>query len=276
MAIRRMQLPYGWYPHTGEELRKTLKGWTPEQNSPSRGRSGIVPHAGWLFSGELAYKVISSLLPEADTIIVAGGHLGLNSPVIAEMDDEYETPLGTLSVDGELRDKLMRSIPLQPDRYVDNTVEVQMPMVHYLWPQAKVLPLRLPPSTSAEEVGKLLGKICRDSGREAVFLGSTDLTHYGPSYNFMPMGTGNQAIDWVKNENDGSILSAMTAMDIPGVLECGNDKQAACSAGAAVGAIAFAAAHGIEEGQIVDYRTSLDKNPSESFVGYGGILYQEG
>ncbi len=106
-------------------------------------------------------------------------------------------------------------------------------------------------------------------------IGSTDLTHYGPSYNFMPRGAGNDAVKWVQEENDGSILNAMTAMDVDGVLYCGNEKMAACSAGAAAGTMALVRSFGIEEGILIDYRTSLEKNPSESFVGYGGVVYRE-
>lgn len=278
MSIHAMQLPLGWYPGSEEEIRRQLdewkSQWKEEKRAPSQpGCAGIVPHAGWHFSGSLAFEVMGRLNPEADTVIVAGGHLGASSSLFCIMDDAYETPLGPLPLDGELRDLLAGEMVLREDNFVDNTVEVHLPMVKYLWPEASLLALRIPPSEGGCDTGKFLAEACGRLGRRACFIGSTDLTHYGPSYNFMPRGTGHQAIHWVQQENDGAILNAMTAMDRPEVLRLGQESQAACSSGAAAAAMAFAEQMGVNEGVLLDYRTSLEKHPSDSFVGYGGVIF---
>jgi hypothetical protein len=62
-------------------------------------------------------------------------------------------------------------------------------------------------------------------------------------------------------------------MDGPGALEHAARSQSACSAGGAVSAMAAARALGSDKGCLVDYYTSHDVMPGDSFVGYAGILF---
>ena len=50
-------------------------------------------------------------------------------------------------------------------------------------------------------------------------------------------------------------------------------RGSACSAGAAVSAIATSKAMGAQQGVLVDYYTSYEILPDDSFVGYAGIIY---
>ena len=104
-------------------------------------------------------------------------------------------------------------------------------------------------------------------------IGSTDLTHYGMSYGFQPAGPGNRGLDWTR-KNDREILDYMIDQNLEKILEKGNEDRAACSAGASAFAAEWAALNGSENGELVDYYTSYDVHPGDSFVGYGGIIYE--
>ena len=62
-------------------------------------------------------------------------------------------------------------------------------------------------------------------------------------------------------------------MDTEGLLKHAQKNDSACSAGAAASAIATCKALGAEQGVLIDYYTSYDILPDESFVGYAGILF---
>ena len=269
MTIRKRMLSTGWYPDTAAEVRTAIAAWkTPDIKN---GRAGMVPHAGWYFSGSLAWKVISSLAG-ADTVIIMGGHLSPGDRCRFCDCDAFATPLGLIPADRELIDLISREIPLRSDDSADNTVEIQLPLVKYAFPSCRAVGLRIPPSKTAVEMGHLLSRLVKEEKLSLAVLGSTDLTHYGPNYGFHPRGFGPESVLWVERENDGPFLEAVVGMDPGKIIEFGLKKNAACSAGAAAAAAVFASDL-VLEGRLMKYSTSLEKHSSTSFVGYGAVLF---
>ena len=275
MKLRKRTLPYGWYPTDREQTLAQLNRWGTHGEKDKRSAlAAVVPHAGWSFSGELAYRTLSRLDPSADTVAVVGGHLPGDGGVFAAFEDGFETPLGILENDKKLIEDLRSGITLQEDVYADNTVEIQLPLVKYLFPDAKVVSLRVPPSSRAIELGDSLFEAAEKEKKTIAVIGSTDLTHYGPNYGFSPKGTGRGAVRWVEEENDKRIVDAILAEKPAEVITRGRDDRSACSAGAAAAAVQYAKRRGIEEGELVDYFTSYSIHPADSFVGYAGIFFR--
>jgi hypothetical protein len=104
-------------------------------------------------------------------------------------------------------------------------------------------------------------------------VGSTDLTHYGYNYGFLPKGTGEQALEWVKTVNDRRVVGLMVEMDDEQVINEALNNANACCSGAAAAAIAAARELGARKGKIIKYATSYDVHPDSSFVGYVGIVF---
>jgi hypothetical protein len=286
MRLRKRQLPGGWYPSTAGQTRswieERLKG-IPEP--PYRALSGIAPHAGWEFCGDIALEVIRSLGPNLQTVVVVGGHLPPGDGTLAATEEGYDTPLGALPADLELLEFLRGWIPpgearraaagvaLREDRQPDNTVEVHLSFIRFLFPAAMALGLRASPDGGAVLLGEALAEASTRLGRAIGVLGSTDLTHYGPNYRFSPQGGGAKAVDWVREVNDRRLIEALLDLDLEEALGRGQRERSACSAGGAVAAAAFARRMGAPRGRLLRYRTSSEVFPSDSFVGYAGIVY---
>jgi AmmeMemoRadiSam system protein B len=237
---------------------------------------GVVPHAGWYFSGRLAALVFHLCAERAQPDVVAlfGGHLGAG-PGILYADRFWETPLGDLEIDGDLTQALAQNTGLRKEGAAtnDNTVEIQLPLIKHYFPQSRLLALRSPHDETAIGLGALAADLARKQGKTLMAFGSTDLTHYGPNYGYSPAGRGPKAVEWVKKENDRGFIDRIVAMDGPGALEHAARSQSACSAGGAVSAMAATRALGSDKGCLVDYYTSHDVMPGDSFVGYAGILF---
>jgi AmmeMemoRadiSam system protein B len=302
MKIRESSLPAGWYPRDAAGLTRFLEDWRAGESLP-RAWAAIAPHAGWFFSGKIAAAAVSSLDREAETVAILGGHLAGSSPILVAGEDAFRSPLGLMPMDGELRDVFTAALERKarrsggtgwaPDRYRDNTVEVLVPMVHFFFPRAKLLALRLPADSSSWETGALLAAGAAALGRKLAVLGSTDLTHYGTNYGFFPQGRGEAALKWVREVNDRRFIQAVLAGDRTAVLERAEGEFSACSAGAVLGAMGFAAAPAQGEGpgeaparglggdfvqgftpRLLAYGTSADAEAGgtpDSFVGYGAI-----
>jgi len=280
MSRRSRTLPRGWYPvdkkECQREIESFLEGWSTAV-SLKVVRGGIVPHAGWYFSGMLAARVFHLLKSKskADMIVLYGGHLGPEDPPRMVMENSWETPFGDMEMDTEFARSLMKRIEVKtegPDSS-DNTVEIQLPMIKYFFPDAKLLAIRSPSSLKSKSLGEEVARLAEERGISILAIGSTDLTHYGPNYGFLTKGIGPASVKWVKEENDKGFVDRAMKMDTAGLLKHTLENDSACSAGAAASAISTCKALGAEKGILLDYYTSYDIMPDESFVGYAGIVY---
>jgi MEMO1 family protein len=275
MRVRKRYLPPGWYPGAAAQIRGTIE--LMERSFPPRRDDGIavvIPHAGWEYSGSLALEVLSRISRSMDTIVIIGGHLGPADGILCAYEDAYDTPLGSIPADLELLAELRTTLPIREDRYADNTVEIQLPFLRHLFPDARALGMRAAPSVDAGRLGAALARAADSLGRRIAVAGSTDLTHYGSSYGFAPAGAGEAALKWVRDVNDRRFIDSLLALDFDAALERALRERSACSAGGALAALSFAREKGVRRGELVRYMTSLDVRAAESFVGYAGVLYQ--
>ena len=281
MIRRERTLPRGWYPVEGKECQKEvesyLEGWAPSQLQLTKGLGGIVHHAGWYFYGRLAARVFYTLKlnSKVDVVVLYGGHLTTEDLPRIVTEEACETPFGDMEIHTSFAKRLMKSIEMikESPTSADNTIEVQLTMVKYFFPDAKLVAVRSPLSLKAETLGKEVARIARRDGISIIAIGSTDLTHYGPNYGFLRKGVGPASVEWVKKENDKGFIDRALRMDAEGLLKHAMENDSACSAGAALSAMATCKALGSEKGILLDYYTSYDIMPDDSFVGYAGILY---
>lgn len=274
--MRKMKLPQGWYPKSAQEItisiKEYLNGFKPE--TILNPIAGIVPHAGWYFSGKLACRVMSILANSSpDTVILFGGHLANERPHIFT-DEAFETPLGTLNSDEEIIQLLENDCSEEPVYETDNTVEIQLAFIKYFFPEAKIAAFRSPSHEKAVDLGKRCAEAVRNLERKAVFIGSLDLTHYGPRYGFTPQGTGKNSLEWVKNENDRGLIERMLQMNEKEIIAHAVKNYSSCSPGAAASVVsAVKTTVKLPSSHFIDYYTSADIMPDSSFVGYTGIVY---
>lgn len=278
MNVRPRTLPVGWYPGSGPECQHQLAAFVSGVKPLPAGSvvyGGVVPHAGWYFSGKLAAQVffLAAQTRQPQVICIFGGHLGSNSPPLLVQEEAWETPLGDLPMATAMFGPLQQKISCSPEYPGDNTIEVQLPMVKHFFPQAKLLAIRAPHSQQAIELGRAVAQVAKELNLSLFAFGSSDLTHYGPNYGWAPKGYGPAAVQWVKEINDKQYVDRALAMDAPGVLKAAASDQSSCSAGATAAAISAAKTMGATKASLVDYYTSYDIRQDNSFVGYAGIIF---
>lgn len=280
MTQRRAKLAGTWYPGDEGTCRQKIEqllGPRPERAATV----GVVPHAGWDFSGPLAAAVFQALAaaePAPELLLLFGTHMAPHSPPHISLADTFETPLGSITADTELATELASALDLGPDPAdspmggADNTVEVQLPLIKHLLPEVKVVVIGPPASTSAIEIGREAIRRARERGVPFAVVGSTDLTHYGRRFDFAPKGYGDEAARWVREENDAAQVERMLAIDPEGVLEEAARHRNACVPGAAAAALSGARELGLSGATLLDYKTSYDIHPGDTFVGYAAVV----
>jgi len=280
MDVRRAAFSGSWYPDSSAECETDIQRYIKNADQPEAACvGGIVPHAGWYFSGEIACRVIHGLSygPAPDVVVVFGMHLHPESRPYIMTEGAWETPFGNLPIETDVARQLTSSFDFEVEtarRHTqDNTIELQLPFIKYFFKEIKIVPVGLPPAASSLDIGAAVVEIISDLGLNARVIGSTDLTHYGFNYGYTPRGSGSSAVEWVTTDNDRRVVDAMLAMDPEAVIREGLTHQNACCAGAAASAVAASKAMGATRAEELAYATSYDKHPSDSFVGYTGILF---
>ena len=283
MDIRKPDFAGSWYPGDESECLKEIKnfskGCIPCPSGEQEILGGIVPHAGWYYSGQIAFNVIkcmkNSIIP--DVFVIFGRHLHPGSANFIMKEGAWDTPLGNLNIADDLAKELINDFKFTvetPSRHEqDNTIELQLPFIKYLFPEVRILPIGVPPSSASIKIGERIAEIGERSGKKIYILGSTDLTHYGYNYGYTPKGTGREAIAWVKGQNDRKMIDLIVNMDARGVIDESLLNSNACCSGAVAAAVSAARGLGAQKGLELVYRTSYDIRPSDSFVGYAGVLF---
>lgn len=278
MSMRRRALPSGWYPDSAKECTRDitdfLHGFTPPQGTWI---GGVAPHAGWYFSGKAAARVVSTIAASAEPqrVVLYGGHLPGHSDPVVYTEEAWETPLGPLTMDHGLAEEIASKgeAVRATLSFTDNTVEVLLPFVKHFFPETPMVAVHAPSSDRAVRLGSAVDSLMQEKGLSAVYIGSADLTHYGPNYGFAPMGTGAAAVKWVKEDNDKSLIDKALALDAHGLLEEAGFRHNTCSAGPIASVIASVSRHRVERGALLEYYTSHDVMPNASFVGYAAMVF---
>lgn len=267
----------GWYPSSSQACENQIIKFIDNEKF-IEGRipvSCIVPHAGWFFCGDISVNCIRILKEkngDIDNVFILGGHLSeLNLPIL-ETFTEAETPFGKLKNNQKILKFLEKEQSVQKINYLqDNTIEVLLPIVQYFFgDKITITAIYLPPNI---KIKTLIEDLYDNFGKHSVFIGSTDLTHYGFNYNFFHKDKTIDPVKWVKTVNDKKYIDLLLSMNGEESVEYALKNKSACSGGAAYGALIAAKKSGIKSGTLVGYSTSYDKHKDSSFVGYAGILF---
>ena len=269
------------------EIDECLAARTLSELLPETIVAGIVPHAGWAFSGSLAALVFSAIKQQHEkvhTFVIFGathGYFGQSLAVYGA--GSWITPLGEVAIDEELADAVLDSAVAVSDSMAhrsEHSIEVQVPFIQYLFTGAQILPILVPPTEQAVAFGTSVGDvISRDERKKVVCIGSTDLTHYGPRYGFTPMGTGAKALQWADSVNDQKFIDLALKLEPQSLLTSAAENCNACGAGAAAAAVAVAKKLGRTEGLLLGHTNSNEVmlrkmgTTSADSVGYAAIVF---
>lgn len=286
MPVRSPIVAGMFYPAHEASCRREVEGYLAQATCDLAGCEmvgGVAPHAGWTFSGLATAHVYATLRRQTppETVVLFGAvhswRVGAPSVFGA---GRWRTPLGALSVDEELAQEVLQAANGElldsPEAHLDeHAIEVQLPFLARVCPEARILPIAVPPVAGADGIGALVAACARGLGRRTVAIASTDLTHYGPRYGLVPAGVGEGALQWI-HANDARVLDLMAGLRGDAILDEVERHHNACGAGAVAAAVGFSAAMGATRGQVVYYTTSHEVSPvgpASDMVGYGAVVF---
>ena len=254
-----------FYPLDRDELTRMIDYYIRKADPPRIDGEiigGVVPHAGYIYSGFTAahfYKLLLEREPRT-TVIVGPNHTGLGTPLSVFPRGEWVTPLGYVPVNEEVASGIVeKSVYASFDveaHIEEHSVEVQLPFLQYIWDESfSFVPVVMLIQTY--EYARDLASAVPDN---VLFLASSDFSHYVPA-------------DWGK-EVDSKLIEAILDLDAKRFLRLVEETGASpCGYGPIASLILWAKERGASA-RLLHFSNSGDTSGDySSVVDYASIVF---
>ncbi len=257
-----------FYPADPTVLRNDVEAFLSSSKTAQRSRviGCIAPHAGYIYSGEVAGAVFSRTQIPSRCIILCPNHTGRGHPLAIMKDGGWRSPLGTVPIASDLAVKLAETFPaLSEDSTAhqsEHAIEVELPFLQVRNPDIHFVPIALGTGQLLilESLGEAIAKVVQNSQEPVLIIASSDMNHYE-----------DDAITRVK---DHKAIATILALDPRGLHETVmNESISMCGFGPAVTMLTAARTLGAQKAELVQYATSAEVSGDYStVVGYAGII----
>ena len=237
----------------------------------------VVPHAGYIYSGQVAadgYRQVSDL--QLDVIVILGtNHTGgFFRKISIYPGDGFNTPLGTAMIDKETVSALLAK---DPDCVLDrslhqkeHSLEVHLPFIQVLFPDARIVPVVIGTADIGlcKRFGEALGRVL--SGRRALIVASSDLSHYPSAEAAEDVDRKTlAAVETLDEAQLQQVVQTQMNRGIPNLHTC------ACGEAPVLVAMSAAKALGATGGKVITYAHSGDITMGDRsrVVGYGAVVF---
>ena len=180
-----------FYPSDPVKLNQWIQSFI--QQTPNFDVSGrqifglIVPHAGYSYSGRTAAAAFKLLQGKSfpRVVVMAPSHHAQAPEVSIPGYAYYQTNLGTIPIDRETVQKLKKGRPWitdNPNLYNrEHALEVELPFLQTVLGKFQLVPIIIGDS-NIELARNLAAALKETLGNDALYIASTDLSHYHPYY----------------------------------------------------------------------------------------------
>lgn len=264
--IRKPVIAGSWYPGNPEALKQEIESFLEQAaitEIPRKPVAIISPHAGYLYSGQVAahaYKAIAG--HEYSAVVVISPSHRLYLPFVSVWTSgAFETPLGTLEVDESLCEKLIATSGVFTDdtrpHDSEHALEIQLPFLQVVLGHFRLCPLimgRQEPDACRELAQALHSSI--EDPDNVLIVASSDLSHFHPAARAESM--------------DARVARAVEGFDIDGLgRDLERSESEACGGGPILTALMYAQALSRTRSRVLKYAHSGHiTGDNSSVVGY--------
>jgi len=226
----------------------------------------MAPHAGYIYSGEVAGVTYSAVDLPRTFVILCPNHTGIGSPVAIMTEGVWRMPMGDVPVNGELAKAILsNSTLLKEDHRAhlhEHSLEVQLPFIQYFVAEPTLIPISLITQhwEGLKEIGEAVAAGIKGFGEEVMLVASSDMTHYESQ---------KQA-----ETKDRLAVDKILALDPRGLLDTVSSNDISmCGVGPMVATLVASKELGASKAELAKYDTSgRVSGDYEQVVGYAGII----
>jgi hypothetical protein len=228
----------------------------------------VLPHAGYMYSGQVAGQVVSRINIKDKIILLGPNHTGYGKALSIMTAGTWQTPLGEVNIDSTFARRILdRSKYLEDDSLAhmyEHSLEVELPFLQYFRTDFEIVPIVI----SSEEI-----KVLKEAGKEiasaigeanltssTMIVASSDMTHYEPQE--IAQKKDKEAIQAILELNEDKLMERIQSLSI-----------SMCGYAPVVVMLSAAKQLGAKTAKLIKYQTSGDvTGEKDSVVGYAGIV----
>ncbi len=256
-----------FYQSSPQALKNQVAEFTIPVAERKKAIGVIAPHAGLIYSGSVAGAVYSSIELPGTVVLIGPNHTGLGAPVSLMASGDWETPLGTVSIDEPLAASILsRSSHIHDDTLAhlrEHSLEVQLPFIQYFKNDFKIVPIQMLDTRleTCRDVGRAVAEAIAARGQgDVLIVASSDMTHYEKAS--------------TAKEKDSKAIEQVLSLDPEGLYRTIKDYGITmCGYGPAVVMLIAAKKLGATKAELIKYANSGDVSGDyDQVVGYAGIV----
>lgn len=260
MVIRSPAVADLFYPSQRRELQRFVSHSLEKASIalpalPSPPKAIIVPHAGFIYSGQTAAYAYASIWPRNihRVVLLGPSHRVAFYGMAVPFCDQFETPLGKIEIDSDLIDQALLHARVETNDAAhaqEHSLEVQLPFLQHLLGDFTLLPICIG-SVEAKAVAQVIESLWHHD--DTLFVISSDLSHFH-SY---------QEARRLDQQSIQMILNQQAVL---------NHEQACGATG--INALLKVSCKYHLTAQLLDYKNSGDSaGDKESVVGYTSVAF---
>jgi AmmeMemoRadiSam system protein B/AmmeMemoRadiSam system protein A len=272
-SIRPAAVAGAFYTDDADDLSAQIKGFldhVPLKKLPGTITALIAPHAGYVYSGQVAahaYKLIEGKTFDTVVVIAPSHRYPLRGASVYPRG-AYEIPLGRISINEALADKLIKTGDLfsyvKQAHAKEHSLEVQLPFLKTVLLDFKLLPVVMGANdfSTCTAIAESLYQTLKD--QSVLIVASTDLSHFHPYQQAVSLDR--IVLDYVKRYDPAGLFKAIDS----GLCE-------ACGADPLVTTMLLAQKLGANRSELLTYANSGDVSGDKTqVVGYmSAVLYKD-
>lgn len=258
--IKQPSVAGSFYTADAAELKEQIINFEKHSQNTYKipARAVIVPHAGLVYSGQLAFEGINQLDKNIKNIFIfAPAHRVPFQGISLTGYDAWKTPLGEIDINQQINSELEENFNAQYNDgalLAEHSIEIQVPHIQHIFEGVKIIPVLIG-QENPEIIAKIISHYYPD--KENGFVISSDLSHFHP--------------------NDEALkLDGYTAQVIEANAVQRLNHEMACGAAGIAGLMIFAKENNFSLIRINMKNSSFTTGDKSSVVGYGCWFLYEG
>jgi hypothetical protein len=266
--IREPRVANKFYPGRDRDLKEDLSGRIKEVEKKETVLALVSPHAGYVYSGDVAGAVYSIAEIPKDVVVMGPNHHGLGAPFSVMAKGTWRIPSSDIQINQKLAQLMVeesRWLRADDQAHInEHSVEVQLPFIQYVQPALEFVPVVLSTADyqTCEEIGSAIARAIKSYGEPVVIIASTDMTHYESQES--------------AQQKDQFAMERILAMDPSGLLDTVfSNNISMCGVIPTTVTLIAAKQLGATKARKIAYATSGDVSGDYSYVvGYAGFIIQ--
>jgi MEMO1 family protein len=255
-----------FYPAKRETLVREVEAHIDQHAKKIRVVGIVSPHAGFVYSGDVAGAVYSRIEIPDTVILIGPNHTGYGEAVAVMTEGVWSMPMGDIAIDGELANAIYEeTVVAKQDssaHQFEHSLETQLPFLQYFKKKFKIVPICIKRINrpSCQELSEGIVRALKRFDKPVLLVASSDMTHY-ESHDSATI-KDHKAITCIENRDPHGLFETVQS-----------EKITMCGVNPVTVMLLCSEKLGAKEAELVKYMTSGEvSGDMEKVVGYAGMI----